>query len=213
MYSSPRSRVVIVSIGMILLSTAQAQSNRGAIVGTVSDPHRAAVATANVTIVDAGTGQVWHQKTSALGGFQFPEMNPVVYRVTVEAVGFETEIVEGVKVDTSNTTSVDVHLKIGNSKQTVTISAEAPLISTQETAAGSTITQKQIEDLPIADRSVLSLALTLPNVGGVNQTDNVGVSRTRSPRGRDSISMAAGLAKRRSLRMAYRTPASASVAL
>lgn len=175
MPDSPRRRVFTILLLLTLPVVLAAQSNRGGIAGTVTDPQGAAIAGASVTVTDPDRNTTWRQKTSNLGGFQFPELAPVTYRITVEANGFESERVEGVKVDTSNTTSLRLTLKVGSAKQTVTITAEAPLISTQETAAGSTITQRQIEDLPIADRSVLSLALTLPNVGGVNQTDNVGV--------------------------------------
>jgi len=55
------------------------------------------------------------------------------------------------------------------------VSAMAPLINSDQTASSTTVTQQEIEDVPIGGRQVLDLVLTLPNVSGVNQPDVVSV--------------------------------------
>jgi outer membrane receptor protein involved in Fe transport len=154
---------------------ALSQTNRGTISGSVLDPHGAAVPRASVVITNEGTNQSITLKTSERGSYSSPQVDPVTYRITVSAPGFRSEVVNAVKVDTSSVTTIDIHLEVGQTKDTLTINAEAPLINGDQTAAGTTLTQQEIEAMPIGQRQVLDLILTLPNVTGVNQPDVVSV--------------------------------------
>ena len=143
-----------------------AQTNRGAITGTVFDPAGAVVPGASVTITNIGTNQKTHEKTSAAGSYSVPSLDPVSYRIEVDAAGFRKTVVDNVKVDTASTATVDIRLETGAVASTITVQGEAAAVNTESGALSSTITAREIQDAPLVNRSVLDLALTLPNVGG-----------------------------------------------
>src|SRR6185436_2523310 len=89
------------------------QTNRGGISGTVVDSSGAVVHGATVTITNVGTNQVSKLTTSESGSYTVTSLEPVVYRVAVEAPGFKKAVIEGVKVDTATTATVNVTLETG----------------------------------------------------------------------------------------------------
>jgi hypothetical protein len=142
------------------------QTNRGGISGTVTDASGSAVPGAKVTVTNAGTNQSVTLTTSDSGAFSANSLEPVIYTVTVEAANFKTAVVENIKVDTASIQSVNVALEAGNIAEKVTVEAEAPLINTETGTTGQTITERQLQELPLNNRSVLDLAMTVPNVSG-----------------------------------------------
>ncbi|HUE82886.1 MAG TPA: TonB-dependent receptor [Pyrinomonadaceae bacterium] len=142
------------------------QTNKGAISGTVFDANGAAVPGATVTVTNLGTNQVTTVTTSDAGAFSVTSLDPVNYSVTVEAPGFKRALVERVKVDTATTASVNVLLETGSVEEQITVTADSPLLNTEGGTTTSTITERQLQDIPLNNRSVLDLALTAPNVTG-----------------------------------------------
>lgn len=143
-----------------------AQTNRGGISGSVSDKNGGVIPGAIVTITNIGTNQSQKLTTSGDGAFGATSLEPVIYRITVEAPGFKKALLENVKVDTASTATVNVVLEAGAVETTVNITAETPLLNTANGTASQTITERQIQDVPLFNRSVLDLALTAPNVSG-----------------------------------------------
>ena len=145
---------------------APAQSNRGAITGTVTDPTGAVVPGASVTITNTGTNQKTKLTTSETGTFAASSLEPVTYSVMVEAPGFKKSILNTVKVDTATTTTANVALETGGVENVVDITGTAPLLNTVSGTTTHTIAERQIQDVPLNNRSVLDLAVTAPNVSG-----------------------------------------------
>jgi hypothetical protein len=143
-----------------------AQTNRGSIAGTVMDQTKAAIAGAKVTITNLGTNEVRRLTTSENGSYDAADLEPVNYSVQVEAQGFKKEVVENVKVDTASVAGVNIVLQPGSIDVQITVSAEAAMVNTESGTTGQTITEREIQDVPLLNRSVLDLALTLPNVSG-----------------------------------------------
>lgn len=149
-----------------------AQTNRGAISGNVFDGTGALVPGASVTITNLGTSRKVKLTTSEAGSFSAPDLEPVEYSVEVEAPGFKRSKVERVKVDTASTASIDVVLQPGTVETQVLVTAEAPAVNTESGTTGNTISERQIMDTPLTNRSVLDLAVVLPNVGGDVGSEN-----------------------------------------
>ncbi len=144
---------------------AAAQSNKGTIAGTVTDPQGAVVKDAKVTATNKATGESREATTSDEGTYALPALDPGVYRITVDASGFSQSVVEDVKLDTASRQAVDVVLTAGGvSGGTVTVTAEAPLAETETSVRGDLITGKQVTDLPIAQRNFTLLATLSPGV-------------------------------------------------
>jgi outer membrane receptor protein involved in Fe transport len=161
---------------MLCALTAAAQTNKGGISGTVMDQNGAAIPGATVTITNRGTGQKQTLTTSDSGAFSATSLDPVTYSITVEAQGFKTATVESLKVDTAATATANVIMEAGAVGEQVTVVADAPLLNTESGTATSTITERQLQDVPLNNRSVLDLALTAPNVTGDVGSEDPGVT-------------------------------------
>src|SRR5262247_390077 len=143
-----------------------AQTNRGGISGTVSDKNGGVIPNATVTVTNSGTNQSQKLTTSEEGAYSATSLDPVVYRITVEAPGFKKTVLNNVKVDTATTVTVNVTLETGAVETIIDVTAEAPLLNAASGATTQTITARQIQDVPLLNRSVLDLAVTAPNVSG-----------------------------------------------
>ena len=153
-----------------------AQTNRGAITGTVFDPAGAVVPDAKVTVLNIGTNQAVTVKTSGTGAYTVPNLDPVFYSVTVEASGFNKQIIDNVKVDTANISTVDIKLQTGTTSTQITVEASVAAVNTESGTSGSTVTEREIDNAPLFNRSVLDLAVIQPNVAGDAGTENPGLT-------------------------------------
>lgn len=176
---------------------ASAQSNKGTITGTVTDPNGAVVKDAKVTVTNVANGESRDVTTSDDGTYSIPALDPGVYRITVDGAGFSQSIIEEVKLDTAARQAIDVVLTAaGVSGGTVTVTAEAPLAETETSVRGDLITGKQVTDLPLTQRNFTQLAalspgVTRPNLGLLGGGGNFvsgggGQNNTESTRFRES---------------------------
>jgi Carboxypeptidase regulatory-like domain len=158
--------IKIFTLILFLAAVLIGQTNKGSITGIVTDQKGAAVPGATVTITSIGTNQKITLTTSDTGNFTASSLEPVAYNVIVEAASFKKVIISTVKVDTSSTSTVNVTLEVGDVAEQVTVDAGPPTLNTDSGTTGQTITERQLEDVPLNNRSVLDLAVTIPNVSG-----------------------------------------------
>ncbi|HEX7317337.1 MAG TPA: carboxypeptidase regulatory-like domain-containing protein [Pyrinomonadaceae bacterium] len=156
----------IIAVVLLLAVAAAGQTNRGGISGTVLDQNGAAIPGATVTITNLGTGQKQTVTTSDDGAFQVTSLDPVSYSIMVEAAGFKTATIQSLKVDTATTANANIIVEPGAVGEQVTVVAESALVNTESGTTTSTVTEKQIQEVPLFNRSVLDLATTAPNVSG-----------------------------------------------
>ena len=172
----------LVAIFLVLAAAAFAQTNRGGIAGTVTDPTSAVVPGATIKVTNIGTNQVRTVTAAGNGAFSVADLEPVEYRLEVSAQGFKKEVIDNIKVDTASIATVNIKMEPGSVDTKITVQASAVMIDTSSGTLSSTVTQRQIEDAPLLNRSVLDLALTLPNVGGdAGSEDPVILSATPCP--------------------------------
>src|SRR5438309_1927444 len=166
----------VIAVVLLCAIAGMAQTNKGAISGTVFNSNGAAVPEATVTITNLGTGQKMTLTTTDTGGFSAQSLDPVTYSVLVEAQGFKKALVDHLKVDTAAIATANVSLETGSVTEQVVVTAEAPLLNTESGTTTHTITTRQLQDVPLNNRSVLDLALTAPNVTGDAGSEDVDVS-------------------------------------
>ena len=164
---------------LLLTATIIGQTNKGGITGTVTDAKGAPIPGATVTVTNAGTNQKVVIVTSDEGSFSANTLDPVVYNVAVEATSFKKALVEKVKVDTATVSTVNVMLEAGNISEQVTIQADLQTVNTESGTTSQTITERQLRDLPLNNRSVLDLAATMPNVAGDPGSEDVDANSTQ----------------------------------
>ena len=193
------SQIFLLALLILTFATsALAQNNKGAIVGTVKDPNDALVSKAQVKVTSVKTGEVREAETSDDGTFTVTNLEPGVYNVTVEGSGFQAVTVEAVQVETNARLPLDVKFgSIAASSASVTVTADsAPLVESETSVRGDLITGRQVTDLPIPQRNFTLLAglspgVTRPNLGllggGGNFVDGGGgQNNTESTRFRES---------------------------
>lgn len=157
------------------IGTALAQVPTGSIVGTVLDAQKAAVPGATVTVTSEDTGAKYATKTAENGGYSVSSLTFGFYRVQVSKDGFKAASVTGLKLDASSQLSVPpIVLEVGAQSETVTVEAStSQQVQTTDASVTTHIDQKQLQDLPIANRQPSSMLSLEPGVGSNGKTSTV----------------------------------------
>ena len=141
-----------------------AQDTRGAIQGTVTDAQKAVIAGATVVVANTGTGTSTKLVTNAGGYYEAPLLLAGEYRVTVENAGFKKSVRSGVTVSIGDRLQIDIALEVGGTTESVTVSAEAPMLDTNSVTTGRQMTHREVMDLPVLGNNVSMLARLAPGV-------------------------------------------------
>ena len=172
-----------------LLAGAMAQVQTSELHVIVKDAKGAVVSGSSVTAAELGKGVSRTASTNAEGLAILLSLTPGVYSVTVAAPGFAKMVNESVRLTIGQVAELAVQLSVAAASETVTVSSEAELVETQQTASGTTIDQERIENLPINGRNYVNFALTnsqlsrdtTPSIGAAPTSGlNVGGQRGRS---------------------------------
>ncbi len=159
-------RRILVFVLLAAVSLA-AQTFRGTILGTVTDPQGAVVAGAKVTVKNVGTGLERTTETSADGSYSVPELQIGTYTVTITQAGFQTFATTGVTVDVSTERRVDAAMKPGQVSTRVEVAGDLlPQVETTTNDLGGVLTQAEVKDLPINGRDYTKLIFLNPGVAG-----------------------------------------------
>lgn len=119
-----------------------------AILGQVTDPSNAVVSGATVTITNRDTGLKRSVKTDAAGRFNFPQLLPGAYTVRAEASGFDPQQAQGVVAGLGQKQTVNLTLRVAQSKETVEVTSRAPIINPAEANTTTTLNATALENLP-----------------------------------------------------------------
>ena len=143
----PFQKAAITLLMLIVgcVTSATAQSDRGTIRGTVTDPNEAAVVNAKVVATSVDTGETRETTTGAEGIYVFPELKAGLYNVTVEATGFSRTAIESVKVDVQGVQSLPIKLQLGEvTGNVVTVTADTVTINADTPVRQTTVTERQV---------------------------------------------------------------------
>jgi hypothetical protein len=161
-----RARIILFSILLAAVSLS-AQTFRGTILGSVTDPSGAVLPGAKVTVKNTGTGLERSTETSADGSYAVSELPIGTYSVTVTQAGFQTFIASGVTVDVAGERRVDAAMKTGQVSTKVEVSGDLlPQVETTSAELGGTLTADTIESLPVNGRDYQKLIYLNPGVAG-----------------------------------------------
>jgi hypothetical protein len=141
-----------------------AQSVTGTILGTVTDSSGAVVAGAKVTIVNEGTGLARTVTADSNGEYTVPALPTGHYTITSEMTGFKTVALSNIEVGVDQRVRINIKHEIGAMTESVNVTAETPLLQTSSSELGTTVTNQQIEALPLNGRNFVNLTRTIPGV-------------------------------------------------
>jgi Carboxypeptidase regulatory-like domain len=152
----------------LLASPTSAQSTTGDLVGVVSSPD-GVIPGATITATDNATGRSRTVTASSDGSFAIRQLTFGLYTVKVTAAGFKTLTAADVKIDVGREYSLNPTLEVGALEATVTVTAGADIVNSSNSELSSTVSARQVLELPINGRNPLNL---LNLQAGVNVTSN-----------------------------------------
>jgi len=148
-----------------------AQEFRGSISGVVTDATSAAIPGAKLTVTETHTGTRIPTVSDSTGRYVAPFLLPGDYDIAVQAQGFRAFLRKGVHVGADDHPVIDVRLEVGDVATSVEVTADAPLLNTDNASLGQSITTKEVEELPINGRTpMVAAALSLGVIGYAQPT-------------------------------------------
>ncbi|HEX5432060.1 MAG TPA: carboxypeptidase-like regulatory domain-containing protein, partial [Bryobacteraceae bacterium] len=147
-----RSFIFAVSLAAsmaIATLPALAQSDRGTITGTVSDPAGAVVPGALVQAKNAQTGIVYTGASSNTGNYTISQLPPGAYQVSVAVQGFKKYVRSNLTVEVAQVLRIDIPLEVGSASESVTVTEAAPLLNTETGDLRHNVTSERLDELPV----------------------------------------------------------------
>jgi hypothetical protein len=134
---------------LFFAGAAFAQSDRGTITGTITDPAGAVVGAATIVAQNTETNSKYEAASTLTGNYTISQLPVGVYDLSVSLPGFKKFIRKGITVRVAQTLRIDVELEMGEISETVSVSADAPLLRTESGDMSHNVAADQLNELPI----------------------------------------------------------------
>jgi hypothetical protein len=151
-------------LAMIMVPLIQAQFDSASVLGTIKDPSGAGIASATVVLLSPAKGVAVERQTDANGNYEFTNVQPGEYSISVTASNFEKEETGRFTVTVGARQRVELTLKIGTDAQTVQVSGAATLLETDTSDRGETVGTQEAVNLPLNGRAYADLSTLVPGV-------------------------------------------------
>src|SRR4030095_9122230 len=162
-------------LAVLLMGSIAAFGQSSSLSGTILDPQGNAVASATITATNVATGAVRTTTGSKEGAYQIQQLTRGTYRVRAEAQGFASIVLEDVQVLVSTPVTLNIAFsKVGQVSETVTVQGGESTINTSDATVGNTFNERQIRQLPLEGRNIVSLLANQPGVTFIGNTDTQG---------------------------------------
>jgi trimeric autotransporter adhesin len=162
----------ILSFVVVFLITAAqpaAQSAQGGLRGAVKDA-QGVIPGVTVTLTNEGTGVSRDIVSNTAGEYSFPALDPSTYAIKAGVQGFKTFERRGIRIGAQQFVTLDITLEVGTVAETITVTADAPLIETSNASHAEVLDAKTLEALPSVGRNVFLMATTVPTVQSSGDT-------------------------------------------
>jgi len=172
--SLKRNRVVrgvsvFIGILMLMVSSLTAQETRATLSGTVIDPSGAKIVGATLRLSNTATGVTASAVTNGDGQYRFLFIDPGTYKLTAEAKGFESYVENGIVLNVSQASTIDIGMALGSQSDTITVTSEAPLLETEKSDRGAVLSLRTVEEVPLGVRNPIELVEIVPGVTQITQ--------------------------------------------
>jgi len=139
-------------------------ASTGALSGVITDPNGAVVPGANIKVTSEATGETRTVTSRADGAYVAPLLPPGSYRVEAEGKGFKRGTRSGVRIEVTETTTLDVRLEVGAADETVTVRSDAAVAQTESSALGRVTDATAVVSLPLVTRNYTQILGLSPGV-------------------------------------------------
>jgi hypothetical protein len=167
--------------GVIFLAPVpvSAQLGTGDLRGRVMDPQGAFLPGATVVATNEASGQYRETISSTDGTFSMIALTPGTYELTATLSGFKKYQRAGVRVEVGKAVAIDISLPLGGVEESITVTAETPLVDTSSKQIGGVVTSQELNDIPSINRNFTTYLGTLPGVTAFISTDSFGADSIR----------------------------------
>jgi hypothetical protein len=163
----PRYWAAAILLSLTALA-ASAQTTNGSITVQTMDTTKALIPETHLTLTDVQTNVSNEGATLSSGTYTFNSLPPSTYRLTVDHAGFKSVSYESIVVQAGVATPVNVVLQIGAETQKVEVSSvSVPIIETSSNTLSTSVNMEEINDLPVANRSLLGLQALTPGYASI----------------------------------------------
>ena len=162
--------------GLVAVSLAQDVTAR--IDGQVVDPAGAVVTNATVTLTNTKTGEARTVQSNDNGLYTLTLIQPGTYDLSVKAQGFKEYLSKGLELNVNDRKTINIPLETGAVTESVTVTAEAPLIQTTPTV-GDVVENRRVVELPLNNRNFMQLLTLVPGVTS-DGTSEIGIGLTNT---------------------------------
>ena len=159
---------LITLVSATLALSVSAQTITGAFTGTLSDQSGAVVPNAKVTATNAGTNVTYSAQSNDSGVYSLLFLPIGSYNLAAEVKGFKKSTAGPFSLQVSQVARIDFKLEVGETSQSVEITAAAPVLQTESTQTGEALSSKQLTELPLKGRNFVSLTLLIPGAVSPN---------------------------------------------
>ena len=128
----------------------------------MTDNSGASIANASVTLTDLGTRQTRTTTTTSAGDYDFSQLGPGSYSITVTETGFQTLSYPNITIAAGDRAREDAKLAVGAASQTVEVDTQTPALQTDSSVIQHTVTEAAVQDLPLSGRNYINLAQITP---------------------------------------------------
>lgn len=178
-----------VAIVFLMAIGLQGQITTAEVTGTVTDATGAVVVGATITITNPATNTQRTMQTNSAGVYDITSLPPGAYNVRAEMTGFSAQVRSNVELQVAQVARIDIALQLGNVSETVEVTGGAPLLETENTAVGTVIEQRRIEDLPLNGRNFLQLSTLAPGATTAQPQNSVVIMREGGTRSQFTLSI------------------------
>src|SRR5579871_1938493 len=140
------------------------QSTHASLTGRVTDPNKAVIVGALVTVVNTGTAIHYEGQTNETGEYYIPDLPPGRYRIEVEKLGFKAVIQSGLILHVQDALELNFEMTLGSASESVTVAGEPFALDTESSTVGTVVEQREANELPLNGRNVFNLVVLAPSV-------------------------------------------------
>src|SRR5262245_241751 len=159
-------------VSLLAPAPALARLGTGELRGRVMDPQGAMLPGATIVAKNEGSGQFRETVSSTDGTFSMIALTPGNYELTATLSGFKKYQRGAVRVEVGKATAIDINLPLGGVEESITVTAESPLVDTSSKQIGGVVTAQELNDIPSINRNFTSYLGTRPGVTAFISTDS-----------------------------------------
>ena len=169
---------IVILILTAFATNTFAQDVTARIDGQVNDPNGAVVLNAAITLTNTKTGEVRTVQSNDSGGYTITQIQPGTYDLSVKAQGFKEYLSRALELNVNDRKTINIPLETGAITESITVTAEAPLLQTSPTV-GDVVENRRVVELPLNNRNFMQLLTLVPGVTG-SGTSEIGIGLTNT---------------------------------